>query len=1114
MTIGRLIVRSLAFHWRTGVVVCFGLALATAVLTGSLVVGDSVVGSLRDTALARLGSVDYALLAPHFFREKLASDLAGAQRRVVPLLHTTGAARMATGEAVMPQITVLGVPPAFWGLFPNQPLPNPKGRQVAVNAALADDLGLKDGDTLIVTVGRPGLAPPETLFGRRKRQETTRVLRLTVGWVLGRGAAGDFRLDPSPAVPRNVFVDSAWLARILGKSGQANTLLAAGGSEADLAAELRRTCTVADCGLQVPVSPDGSYLSLQTPAVVLSQTTAEAAQSAARKLQYSSRLTSTYLATSIRDLSLSAPSRIVYSVVAGMEPAERLPLRQGRPPDRQGLCLNMWAAQDLGARVGDRLEVEYLVPAPDGSYATAKTALVLRGIVEMTGLGADQGLVPEYEGITDAQRMEDWKPPFPVELGLVTQRDDEYWTQYRAAPKAFVSLDTVRAMWQAGSQGPAADWITSVRVKLPGGATPSAVNTFSRALLQALPPEQMGMTFRPIREQALRAARGTTDFSQLMLGMSMFLVLSAAGLAGMLLRLSAQRRAAETGLLLACGLTGRQVQRAALAEGAVLTGLGTVAGVPLGVLYAAAMLAGLRHWWSGAVAETALWLHVRPEPLVSGALAGAAVGLLAVLWGVRVLQRRRVLDLLAGGQALGVLPAVAARRGVTVALALVAALMLGLAATALMGRLPPEAAAFGAGTLLLVAGLLGGWLALSRMLSARRETDSAARLALRNAAANRGRSLLTLGLLAAATFVIVATAANSRSFSRLDYTRRDSGTGGFALQAIATLPLYYDLGTAAGRAKLGFSRADEATLSGTQVFSLLVSPGEDISCLNLARPQAARLLGVPAELAAERRFRVAGPVHGRNPWAMLERQLPDETVPALGDTASVTWSLHSGMGKPWPVTGEGDRAATLRFVGLLAGSIFQSELLVAEDQFRKLYPSVSGPRYFLLDVPAGRETAVAQALRSNLGDLGVEVRTTPEVLDAYLRVQNTYLSMFVALGGLGVLLGTVGVVTVLLRSALERRAEFALMLATGFTRRDLARLLVLENAVLLVAGVLLGTVAGLVAVAPQLASPLAQPQWAQPAGLLVGTIALGLAACWLAAHGAIRGNLLAALREE
>ncbi len=1144
MSLRRLVLRSLLFHWRTGVAVCLGLALATAVITGSLLLGDSVTGSLRDTALARLGGIDHALTAPHFFREKLADDLEArfAHKtsfgpQVEAVVQTTAAARAAEEKSGVAQSSVWGVRDDFWSLLAT-PVPRLSGRQAAVNAALANDLGLRLGDPLILTVGRPGAAPVDSLFGRRQREETTRVLRLSVAAILP-GGAGDFRPDPSPAVPRNVFVSRDWLAQSLGRAGQANALLVSGGDDsAALQQALGEVCRLPDYGLQAVVSPDRRYLSVQTPAVALSPAIAETAQAAARAVGAKAELTSVYLATTLvkvpptgykpypPPLLFPEPGEpgvtlphAAYAVVAGLEPMPRFTFRAGgtKPLDDEGIWLNAWVAQDVQAQVGDVLQLNYLAPTPEGDYQQAWVRLTVRGIVEMTGYGADRGLVPDFEGITDAKTIEDWKPPFPVDLGLVTKRDEDYWAQYRAAPKAFVTSATARQMWEAGQGRANAGWITSVRAVLPGEATPRAQAALGRALLRRLQPGKVGMAFTPVRAQALAAARGTTDFSQLMLGMSMFLVLSGAGLAAMLMRLAAQRRAAETGLLLASGLSEQQVRRVALGEGAILTGVGALLGVPLGVLYAAAVLVALGHWWSGAIAQTALWLHVEPSSLIGGGLAGLVVGAVAALWGVRGLQRRRVLDLLAGWQALGVLPATAARRWVGAGLALTLSGAAALAGASLgAGRVSDAAAFFIMGALLLAGGLLGGWLALSAALSARHEIRSVARLALRSAAANRGRSLLTIGLLAAATFVIVATAANSRSFSRLDYARRDSGTGGFALRAIATLPLYYDLGTPGGRAHLGFSPRDEATFSGVKVFSFLMSPGEDISCLNLARPgERPRLLGVPPALQGEERFQVVVPGGSRYPWRELEGAAdPWEGIPAFGDEASVTWSLHSGLGKTLSVAGEGDRAATLRFVGLLSGSIFQSELLVSEEHFRQLYPSVPGPRYFLLEVPPGREEAVAEALRRNLGDLGLEVRTTREVLDSYLRVQNTYLSMFVALGGLGVLLGTVGMVTVLLRSALERRSEFALLLATGFGRRDLTRLLVLENGALLMAGVLLGTDAALVAVAPQLAAPTAQPQWVQPAVLLAAIVALGLTACWAAARMAVQGNLLVALREE
>ena len=67
MTLTRMVLASLRYHWRMHLAVCCGVVVATAVLTGSLLVGDSMRGSLRDLTLDRLGRVDSVLLAPRFF---------------------------------------------------------------------------------------------------------------------------------------------------------------------------------------------------------------------------------------------------------------------------------------------------------------------------------------------------------------------------------------------------------------------------------------------------------------------------------------------------------------------------------------------------------------------------------------------------------------------------------------------------------------------------------------------------------------------------------------------------------------------------------------------------------------------------------------------------------------------------------------------------------------------------------------------------------------------------------------------------------------------------------------------------------------------------------------
>ena len=65
--------RALMHHWRVHLAVVAGAAVAAAVLTGALLVGDSVRGSLRALTEARLGGVEQGLIGDRFFRSELAS---------------------------------------------------------------------------------------------------------------------------------------------------------------------------------------------------------------------------------------------------------------------------------------------------------------------------------------------------------------------------------------------------------------------------------------------------------------------------------------------------------------------------------------------------------------------------------------------------------------------------------------------------------------------------------------------------------------------------------------------------------------------------------------------------------------------------------------------------------------------------------------------------------------------------------------------------------------------------------------------------------------------------------------------------------------------------------
>jgi len=344
-----------------------------------------------------------------------------------------------------------------------------------------------------------------------------------------------------------------------------------------------------------------------------------------------------------------------------------------------------------------------------------------------------------------------------------------------------------------------------------------------------------------------------------------------------------------------------------------------------------------------------------------------------------------------------------------------------------------------------------------------------------------------------------------------DALKRTSGTGGFALIGETTMPVTQDLNASAGR---DFFALQETDLAGVRVVPFRVHEGDEASCLNLNRAQQPRLLGVkPGTLAG--RF---GFAQGSG-WSSLQADLPtssaeSEEIPAIGDANSIQWAMKKKVGDTIEYVDERGRPFKVRIVGAVANSILQGQLIIDEAAFLKRFPGTSGYRLFLIDAPTNRVGEVSATLSRALQDVGLELTPAAQRLAQFNAVQNTYLGTFQVLGGLGLLLGSVGLGIVVLRNVLERRGELAVLLAVGFRRGTLQRLLLWENGALLLLGLGLGVVAAAVAVAPALLAPTIELPW-RTLGLTLSAVLLnGILWTWAATRVALRGEILAALRNE
>jgi hypothetical protein len=394
------------------------------------------------------------------------------------------------------------------------------------------------------------------------------------------------------------------------------------------------------------------------------------------------------------------------------------------------------------------------------------------------------------------------------------------------------------------------------------------------------------------------------------------------------------------------------------------------------------------------------------------------------------------------------------------------------------------------------------------------------RLALRNAGRNVGRSTATIALVASAAFLIVAVSA-----FRMSPT--DQGVGGFDLLAESSQPIYESLNSEAGRKELLATQAD--LLAGGTVISMRLKAGDDASCRNLYQPTQPRVLSVTPEMIAyfdqanlPARFGWSASAANSadekaNPWKLLARDAAaNQPVSVVLDqnTARYSLRLYGGVGQTFDVTYSDGAKVTFKIAGLLANSALQGNLLISEADFQRLFPQISGYRFFLIRSPPGQKNEVASVLEDRLGDEGFDTVDARVRLGELLAVQNTYISTFQSLGALGLVLGTFGLAAVQLRSVLERRKELALMRASGFRRGRLGRMVLLESLVLLIGGLTTGTIAALVAVLPQMLLGAARPPLVDLAVTLGVVLLAGVATGMIAVRATLNAPLVGALRGE
>ncbi|MEZ6128056.1 MAG: FtsX-like permease family protein [Planctomycetaceae bacterium] len=1203
--------RGLWHYRRSNVVVMLAVAISTAVIGGSLIVGDSVRFSLQRMTQQRLGQITHVLHSPRFFRQDLAAELSANDSwkptassdantnltespvcaAAILLTGSVEATTQSSGDLRRAgSVTLLGVDTVGWQLLDHGGVSLPVDREIVLGYRTAKELQVQAGDEVSVWVEVPASIPRDSLLG--ERSEVTVELVLSVSSVLPETVgASRFDLNPGQQLPYNAFLPLATIQERLGleqvevsrrnpvaKPARVNSALVGFPLNAvhvesasadqrstlvrdaqiaadrlavrvgDLNSVLQQALTLQDVELSLRPVTDRGYISVESQRMILDDATASTVIEAADSMGLSSVPTIVYLTNEIRaaDAVEGDKRYSMYSIVAGLPFGDANSMRRAKLADGSAvpdlgdddILLSSWLAKDLNVVAGDTIVATWHEVGSHGELPEVVKSFSVAGILaDDDEITMDRNLTPHVEGVTDVEDFGDIRQPFEMDMARLTERDDDYWKEYRATPKAFVTLQTAETLWSSRYGR-----FTSIRVGTSAGAAKPSEdqlnNMASRLefeILHRLKPADLGLAFRPVRAEGLQAAVGANDFTQLFIGFSFFLILSAIILASLMFRLGIQQRISQMGLLSAVGWPDQRVRRLFLSEGLLVCACGAIVGAIAAVWFAKLMIYGLTTWWVGAVGTQFLLLDIQPARLVLAIVISLALATIVILLALRAFRDISLRDQLAGNAA-------AAEQDdqnragwwskfitATGLCSVVAALVVpGI----VIAGLVPDGEAFGGLTWQMVCFFVAGFACLNaglyvlRVILRRRSARDTIQvrssglggLAIANAARNPSRSLLTTALIAFATFVIVAVGAGRRN-PLSETPDLKSGNGGFSLVAESAQPILYDLNTADGRSKLAFTADQSAAIGDANVFAFAMKPGADASCVNLYQTRIPTMLGASPAFIARGGFRFAD-TKGDNPWQQLDVVLPDTqitealsvpTIPVLGDMNTLMYSLKKGPGSNILVPDENDPKFALQVVGMLDGSVFQGVLLMTDVNLKRVDPDVVGARYFLIETPdLAAMDSVSTSLESALNDYGLDAEPVSERLAGFLAVQNTYLSTFQMLGGLGLLVGTFGLAAVMLRNVVERRREIALMRAVGFTTARVSKLILSENSVLLLWGILLGTGSALLAMLPHLRSTGADLPW-QP--LLLTLLAVAVIGS-LASVFAVRAATMLSIRDN
>ena len=533
------------------------------------------------------------------------------------------------------------------------------------------------------------------------------------------------------------------------------------------------------------------------------------------------------------------------------------------------------------------------------------------------------------------------------------------------------------------------------------------------------------------RAAGIFAAMNGVDFSGLFLALGIFIVISAVLL--MIVPLSEMlfRRKNEITLLKAIGYPKKRIARLFWMESIPVTLVASVAGVLTGIIYTALIMWLLGNVWKGATHTDGFSVYPDSMTALAGSFVGIGLSLIILYLTIRRYLKEESSDIKKKN--------ISIKRKRSFA---IFALMITIYLIGMNFFLFHSVALFViSGVALLTTATLWGDYLICRLGAAFTGVFNDKKMIWSALYANKKQAMLSFLALSTGVFIVFSVGLNRKGFENSSQLRM--GTGGYTLWCESSVPVYHNMTTHEGREKLSLTTLP----AGTEILQCLRFGADDASCLNLNKVTTPTVLGIDMNELSKSEIKIQKNIYSTDSQDAFKRlQSHLGTVyPALVDATVLTWSLGLTLGDTLYYTGDRGQTVAIQLAGTLPNTIFQGNILIDRQLFSEIWGETTGSEVFLIKTGEPEKEEVKTLLSQALHEYGVLVSTTNNRLKQFNSVTDTYLTIFMTLGGIGLLLGIMSFIIVVRKSLAARRKEIDLYRTLGFTNEKIEQTLYREN---------------------------------------------------------------------